>query len=156
MKKGLLVSLSLVCISILLSGCDTFRNTLGLDHYQADAFAVVENPPLSMPPDYKLRPPREKSEEKSPSSSVKTQKIMFGKEESAQASQSKAVETDILKQAGGNAEVSSDIRKIVDEEAKQEESVGAKLSHKLKKMKDEAAQNLSLSKSKTESKEKTS
>ena len=50
-------ALLLISTALTLSGCDTFRNTLGLDHYQADEFNIAENPPLSMPPSYNLAPP---------------------------------------------------------------------------------------------------
>jgi hypothetical protein len=51
----------LVVAASLLSGCDTIRNTLGLDHYQADEMQVDPNPrlaSLTIPPNFQLRPPR--------------------------------------------------------------------------------------------------
>jgi hypothetical protein len=44
--------------SLLLSACGETREDLGLGRNPPDEFAVVERPPLSMPPDYGLRPPR--------------------------------------------------------------------------------------------------
>lgn len=49
--------ISLVLGTTVLSGCDQFRHTFGLDHAQGDPFVVPTNPPLSMPPNYDLRPP---------------------------------------------------------------------------------------------------
>ncbi len=40
-----------------LTGCDTVRDTLGLDHSGPNEFDVATSAPLSMPPDYNLRPP---------------------------------------------------------------------------------------------------
>lgn len=51
------LTLILLLAGTTLAGCDKLRHTFGLDHYQADAFNVPSNPPLSMPPDYNLRPP---------------------------------------------------------------------------------------------------
>lgn len=52
---------TLVCLgagSLLLAGCSGWRQTFGLDHAPPDEFSVVAQPPLSMPPDFNLRPPR--------------------------------------------------------------------------------------------------
>lgn len=45
-------------VSFLLAGCDSVRNTLGIDHYQPDEMQSGVNPPLTQPPHFKLRPPR--------------------------------------------------------------------------------------------------
>lgn len=44
---------------LLLSGCgsSTVRDTLGLTHRAPDEFRVVSRPPLSVPPEFNLRPP---------------------------------------------------------------------------------------------------
>ena len=42
---------------IFLTGCDSVKQTFGLDHYQPDEFKVGQNLPLSLPPDSILRPP---------------------------------------------------------------------------------------------------
>ena len=52
---------SLVCLAastVVLAGCGGWRQTFGLDHAPPDEFSVVARPPLSMPPDFNLRPPR--------------------------------------------------------------------------------------------------
>jgi hypothetical protein len=44
---------------LLLSGCgDNLSRTIGLQRDLPDEFTVTTSPPLSMPPDYNLRPPR--------------------------------------------------------------------------------------------------
>jgi hypothetical protein len=40
-----------------LSGCGGVRESLGLGRNPPDEFAVIDRPPLSMPPDFGLRPP---------------------------------------------------------------------------------------------------
>ncbi|HEU5047038.1 MAG TPA: DUF3035 domain-containing protein [Rickettsiales bacterium] len=47
---------------LLLAACgngDGLRETLGLNRHGPDEFQVVSRPPLTLPPDYSLRPPRE-------------------------------------------------------------------------------------------------
>ena len=42
---------------ILCSACEQTRNVIGLDKQPPDEFAVVTRAPLSVPPDFGLRPP---------------------------------------------------------------------------------------------------
>lgn len=49
-----LIALGLV---LALAACGSVRENLGLGRAAPDEFAVVDRPPLSMPPDYGLRPP---------------------------------------------------------------------------------------------------
>ena len=49
--------LSLALAVALLSGCETGRKVFSSDKTGPDEFAVYSRPPLSLPPDYKLRPP---------------------------------------------------------------------------------------------------
>ncbi|HEX9568451.1 MAG TPA: DUF3035 domain-containing protein [Rhodospirillales bacterium] len=41
----------------LLSGCESIRKTFGGEKTGPDEFAVYSRPPLSLPPEYSLRPP---------------------------------------------------------------------------------------------------
>jgi DUF3035 family protein len=53
------VSLLLLgALGMALSGCDEVRSTLGVEKTSPDEFSVITHAPLSMPPDYALRPPR--------------------------------------------------------------------------------------------------
>lgn len=141
MKQKYYLLSGALCLSVFtLSGCDTFRNTFGLDHYQADAFAVPENPPLSIPPDYKLRPPRPGAAQPNvESASNKAQKAVLGKvKNSTTVKSSDMAEKNLLAKAGNSTEVTSDIRAKVNEEAKAE----ADLAGKLAALKDKAVKNL--------------
>tara|TARA_A100001037_G_scaffold35835_1_gene27845 strand:- start:612 stop:1187 length:576 start_codon:yes stop_codon:yes gene_type:complete len=51
-KLGVLFSV------IILAGCENARESMGLAKQSPDEFAVVTRAPLSMPPEYGLRPPR--------------------------------------------------------------------------------------------------
>jgi hypothetical protein len=48
---------SAIVVPVLLGGCTSIRETLGLTKRSPDEFRVVSRAPLSMPPDYSLRPP---------------------------------------------------------------------------------------------------
>ncbi|MES2984258.1 MAG: DUF3035 domain-containing protein [Pseudomonadota bacterium] len=57
--KRLLI-LGLLAAPLLLTACDGggVRETLGLNRDAPDEFTVVSRPPLSLPPEFSLRPPR--------------------------------------------------------------------------------------------------
>ena len=57
--KILAPTLGLACLA-LLTACsgNSVRNTLGLGRSAPDEFSVVSRPPLSVPPEFELRPPR--------------------------------------------------------------------------------------------------
>src|SRR5262245_64921196 len=46
-----------VCLPLATGGCTSFKETLGLTKQSPDEFKVVSRAPLSMPPDYNLKPP---------------------------------------------------------------------------------------------------
>ena len=47
-----------LAISTLLSGCDKAKQALGQGKEAPDEFAVFQRAPLSLPPDYGLKPPQ--------------------------------------------------------------------------------------------------
>jgi hypothetical protein len=53
----LALPLALVCLGLGLAGCENTKEMLGLTKRSPDEFQVVSRAPLSMPPDYSLRPP---------------------------------------------------------------------------------------------------
>jgi hypothetical protein len=52
-----MVAATLMCC-LGLGGCSGLKSALGLEPQMPDEFAVVSRAPLSMPPDFSLRPPR--------------------------------------------------------------------------------------------------
>lgn len=48
--------LSLTGVSVVLTGCDGFRKTLGLEKDAPDEFAVVSRAPISLPPEFNTLP----------------------------------------------------------------------------------------------------
>lgn len=53
--RSLLLAFAAACV---LTACGNVRDDLGLGRASPDEFAVVDRPPLSMPPDFGLRPPQ--------------------------------------------------------------------------------------------------
>jgi hypothetical protein len=53
----LALPLALACLGLGLAGCENTKEMLGLTKRSPDEFQVVSRAPLSMPPDYSLRPP---------------------------------------------------------------------------------------------------
>ena len=52
--------LAVACVSaiLLLGGCSNLRQALGMDRSGPDEFAVESRAPLTIPPDFDLRPPQ--------------------------------------------------------------------------------------------------
>ncbi len=139
MKK---LQLGVLSLPLLLAqtGCDTVRNTLGLDHYQADAFAVPTNPPLILPPDYNLRPPAPGAAPTyAQTSQTQAQETLINS--SAKVYSGNSSETGLISSTGAG-EAQSDIRKIVDEEAEREGSAEGKANDWLQRKGQEAKKNL--------------
>lgn len=57
MRKVLLMGVLALTVPMVLGGCSGIREQLGLTKRSPDEFKVVSRAPLSMPPDYNLRPP---------------------------------------------------------------------------------------------------
>jgi hypothetical protein len=53
-----LLAVALAPAFLLLAGCNDFRQAIGLDRVGPDEFAVESRAPLTIPPDYDLRPPQ--------------------------------------------------------------------------------------------------
>lgn len=74
-----LIFVSAIGGALALSACSDTRDVLGLTNKPPDEFAVVDHPPLSMPPDYSLRPPAPGAEaRRGDSPSEKAAKALYG------------------------------------------------------------------------------
>ena len=62
MKRTAYLGTTLAVLVMGLSGCSDTRKALGIDKAPPDEFAVVAGSPLTMPPDFNLRPPRSPSD----------------------------------------------------------------------------------------------
>ncbi|MBR82941.1 MAG: beta-barrel assembly machine subunit BamF, partial [Magnetovibrio sp.] len=57
MTRSLCVLAALTLFSEFLVGCDSVRKSFGGGKNAPDEFVVYKRPPLSLPPEYGLRPP---------------------------------------------------------------------------------------------------
>jgi len=55
-----LIALSTLCLAgpLLMAGCSDFKKSVGLEPTLPDEFAVESRAPLTIPPDFELRPPQ--------------------------------------------------------------------------------------------------
>ncbi len=107
-------------VVILLSGCgdSSLTRTFGLVRDTPDEFTVVTRAPLSMPPDFSLRPPQpgaprpqEQSDRSLAESALVPESALGGKQAGVSPGQAA-----LLRDAGGGAP--TDIRQRVDQEAR--------------------------------------
>ena len=142
-------------VSLLLGGCDTFRNTLGLDHYSPNEWNTAEpHPGLILPPGFENRPelPLPRPGETNPHiipQAVRAQKTVLGDDAPTdEAPLNTEGEKDIVNKASGDQKINSDIRSTVDREARenlQSETVPGSIIARIQSWKKEAANNLRLS-----------
>ena len=113
MKK--IISIVIVANLILIS-CNTVRESAGVNRKDIDEYAVIENPPLVIPPDFNLMPP-DQIEAKNIDDTEKelAKEILFGLEdEEIQSTGNNSLITEIIKETEANS-VSNDIRSTIDQ-----------------------------------------
>lgn len=101
---------------VLLAGCSNFRETVGIERKPPDEFTVVTRPPLSLPPNYALRPPRpgERGPQE-PAVREQARNVLLGRSEDAAAAASarqSAGETALLAHARTDS-ADPDIRRLI-------------------------------------------
>ena len=107
----------------VLSACGGTRESLGLGRSVPDEYAVVDRPPLSMPPDYTLRPPRPGAERpQDVNLTQRASETLFGGETKAAAAPAEgggSSSEQVLLQTAGASSADPNIRETVDREAAQ-------------------------------------
>ena len=118
------------CVAILalaatLSACGNIRDTLGLGKNPPDEFTVLRTGPLTLPPDFQLRPPQPGAPRPSESSERdRTVGILLSESDSASAVEEATETTEptetqgeaaLIRQAGAD-DVDPEIRHIIDRE----------------------------------------
>lgn len=75
------IPVAIMLLAVLsLTGCDRTRRTLGLNRTVPDEFAVATPAPLSIPPDFNLRPPAPGSErEREATASEQGRTVLIGR-----------------------------------------------------------------------------
>lgn len=136
-RTTILVAALAVGLPLATGGCTSVKQTLGLTKQSPDEFKVVSRAPLSMPPDYNLRPPTPGSprpQEGTPRDQAASVVFQYsnttngiapdaippigeGESESAQSTGESA-----LLQSAGAAGVDPNIRSLVDSETAEDEA----------------------------------
>jgi hypothetical protein len=109
----------LAVASVALSACGSVREDLGLGRSPPDEFAVIDRPPLAMPPDFNLRPPvpgAPRPQEIDPS--VHASDALFGAADKPVSGNAKLspAEKALIAQTGGDKS-SPDIRATINNES---------------------------------------
>jgi hypothetical protein len=119
-----------MCLAcMLLSACSggTVKQTLGLDRSAPDEFRVVSRPPLSVPPEFNLRPPSATdSGPASPPASLQAQSLVTGKNINSDTISEAAKTTGeaaFLKNAGADKADASVREKLVEERISRQQQV---------------------------------
>lgn len=118
----------LLAATLLLAGCSNdIRKQFGLTRSSPDEFRVVSRAPLTMPPDYSLRPPNpgaRRPQEASPTEQARQNVFRIEEEESGASTQD--MPTDgrsrgemALTRAAGADQANPDIRQVVERETRQ-------------------------------------
>jgi hypothetical protein len=104
---------AIVTAAAVASGCSTLQRSMGMGKVTPDEFRVVTTAPLTLPPEYSLRPPRPgepRPQELEPSAEARS--ALFGQDVGARASTGERA----LVNAAGAAAVDPNIRDTVDYE----------------------------------------
>ena len=56
-SRRFLPAVACIALALALGGCSNWKQTLGIEPVSPDEFAVESRAPLTIPPDYSLRPP---------------------------------------------------------------------------------------------------
>jgi hypothetical protein len=103
-------------VILSLSACTSVKKELGVDRNSPDEFMVVKNTPLTLPPDYTLRPPLNPDEAAAATvddAASAAQAALIGEVKTATAAKKSASETALLGNLGAAA-ADPDIRQKID------------------------------------------
>jgi hypothetical protein len=133
-KTSLILAGAAVAV-LSLAGCDDIKRGLGITKVIPDEFAVVPNAPLSVPPDYALRPPRPgapRDQETSPIEQAK--QTVFRQGDTGQLpptnGERSAGEGELLRQAGAG-DAPTNIRQLISRDRQEMTPVEGGLVDKL-------------------------
>ena len=109
--------LALACVA--LAACSGLREDLGLGRSAPDEFAVVDRPPLSMPPDFGLRPPVPGAPRpQDVDLTARANETLFGTPDKAAGGTVSPLESSLIQQTGAD-KASPDIRTTINNESSQ-------------------------------------
>jgi len=109
-------TISICCLSLALTACSSVRDELGLNRHSPDEFTVIKRAPLSLPPQYNLRPPT--GQQTAPTQqdlTQQTKQTVFGETEPT-AEKQPDTPNDVLLKKLGVSEAQPNIRQVLDRE----------------------------------------
>ncbi|MDD4617200.1 MAG: DUF3035 domain-containing protein [Alphaproteobacteria bacterium] len=116
----------------LLSACGEVRQELGFGRNVPDEFAVVDRAPLSIPPDYTLRPPRPgASRPQDIGTDRQASEVVFGSKKGKATSKVSSASEQAILEASGADKADPNIRETVDRETSQKVVADEHLVQKL-------------------------
>jgi hypothetical protein len=124
MDRSMTVRLLIVAgLTLAVSACGGFRDSLGLNKQSPDEFRVVSRAPLTLPPDYTLRPPAPGTPRPQVgTASQQAERSVFANSQNAAVQQQGAAPRtageQALLSAVGAEQADPDIRLIVDRETR--------------------------------------
>ncbi len=133
-SRSTLVSFAVLGLaSVALLGCSSARESLGLGRTPPDEFAVIDQPPLSIPPDFGLRPPMPGAPRpQAVDSSDRAKELLFGSATSETVDMPEASDGEkaLLAQTGGD-KAPADIRDTINRESSERMSASPHLVDRL-------------------------
>jgi hypothetical protein len=119
------IAFVVLCLPIIASCSSKAKDTLGLRRTAPDEFKVISNPPLSLPPEFTLRPPSEAAEgaaiNAASSKTLLEQKVSGSSEGNQNSSKLSNAESAFLSMAG-TVDANPSIKAILKRENAEEQS----------------------------------
>ena len=109
--------------SLMLSSCNSVRESAGVNRKVIDEYAVIENPPLVIPPNFNLIPPEQiKAKDINNTDNELAKEILFGLDDTGvEIDDNTNLMNEIVKESQGK-EFEENIRNIINEEFAGEKS----------------------------------
>lgn len=109
-KKALLMA----AVVGTLAGCSNVKQTMGVGRHSPDEFTVVKRAPLTLPPEYTLRPPGEAAAPTASQPLHQARTVLLGERVSPEAEVGGG-EVVLLQKAGAQ-EANPEVRRLIDRE----------------------------------------
>lgn len=138
MKRTIFLASALTTVMVTASGCSSLHKAMGFEKQPPDEYTVVENAPLTLPPDFGLRAPSADSGKPAPSTTEeRAREVIFSAGNTASAGSTADVggdlspgEAALLKGAGATA-ANPAIRAQVDQDNAAKRSANESLINRL-------------------------
>ena len=116
------IVLLVIISNLFLLSCNTVRDSAGVNRKVIDEYAVVENPPLVIPPNFNLLPPEQmESKDIDDTDSELAKEILFGLDDNNQINSNNSLISEIIKETEAD-KVDENIRSTINEDFAGEKS----------------------------------